>query len=140
MFFRATVLLPAISLSLRMRGFGATQESLQNFSVASNPGKYSSEDVANGDRVEMAVRMVNAAARYGLGRPTCLEKSLMLWSLLRQQGTASSVRIGARKDGGKLEAHAWVERDGVALNEPGDAHRHYATFDAAFPLQNSENV
>jgi hypothetical protein len=48
------------------------------------------------------------------------------------------VRIGARKDGGKLEAHAWVERDGVALNEPGDAHRHYATFDAAFPLQSSE--
>jgi Transglutaminase-like superfamily len=140
MFFRATVLLPAISLSLRLRGFGATQESLQNFSVASNPGKYSSEDVANGDRVEMAVRMVNAAARYGLVRPTCLEKSLMLWSLLRQQGTASSVRIGARKDGGKFEAHAWVERDGVALNEPGDAHRHYATFDAAFPLQNSENV
>jgi hypothetical protein len=140
MFFRATVLLPAISLSLRLRGFGATQESLQNFSVASNPGKYSSEDVANGDRVEMAVRMVNAAARYGWGRPTCLEKSLMLWSLLRRQGTASSVRIGARKDGGKLEAHAWVERDGVALNEPGDAHRHYATFDAAFPLQNSENV
>jgi Transglutaminase-like superfamily len=140
MFFRATVLLPAISLSLRLRGFGATQESLQNFSVASNPGKYSSEDVANGDRVEMAVRMVNAAARYGLGRATCLEKSLMLWSLLRQQGTASSVRIGARKVDGKLEAHAWVERDGVALNEPGDEHRHYATFDAAFPLQNSENV
>jgi Transglutaminase-like superfamily len=138
-FFRAAVLLPAISFSLRLRGFGATQQSLQNLSVPSNAGKYPGEDVASGDRVEMAVRMVNAAARYGWGRPTCLEKSLMLWSLLRRQGTASSVRIGARKVDGKFEAHAWVERDGVALNEPGDEHRHYATFDAAFPLQSSES-
>lgn len=140
MFFRAAVLLPGISLSLRLRGFGATQESLQNFSVASNPGKYSSEEVANAELVKMAVRMVNAAARHGWGQPSCLEKSLALWLLLRQQGTVSSVRIGARKDGGKFQAHAWVERDGVALNEPGDEHRHYATFDAAFPLQNSENA
>lgn len=139
MFFRAAVLLPAISLSLKLRGFRATQESLQNLCIASKPGKCSSQDVANGERVELAVRIVNAAARHGWGQPTCLEKSLALWSLLRQQGTPSSLRIGARKAGGKLEAHAWVERDGVALNEPGDEHRHYATFDAAFPLQNSEH-
>jgi hypothetical protein len=37
-----------------------------------------------------------------------------------------------------LEAHAWVEREGLALNEPADQHRHYATFDAAFPLPSSE--
>lgn len=140
MFFRAVVLLPVISMSLKLRGFRATQESLRTFSVPSNPGKYSSADVVNGERVAVAVRMVNAAARYGWGQPSCLEKSLALWWLLRQLGTASSVRIGARKDGGKLEAHAWVERDGVALNEPGDEHRHYATFDAAFPLQNSESL
>ena len=140
MFFRAAVLLPAISMSLKLRGLLATQESLQNLSVASNTGKYPDEGVVNGERVKMVVRMVNAAARYGWGRPSCLEKSLALWSLLRQQGTASSVRIGARKAGGEFQAHAWVERDGVALNEPGDEHRHYATFDAAFPLQNSENA
>ena len=140
MFFRAAVLLPAISLSLRLRGFGATQESMRSFSVASNPGKYPGEDVASSERVKMAVRMVNAAARYGWGQPSCLEKSLALWWLLRQHGTVSSVRIGARKGDGKFEAHAWVERDGVALNEPGDEHRHYATFDAAFPLQKSESL
>ena len=139
MFFRAAVLLPAISVSLRLRGFLATQETLQKLSAAPNAGKYLDQGVVSGERVKMAVRMVNAAARYGVGQPTCLEKSLMLWSLLRQQGTASSLRIGARKADGKLEAHAWVERDGVALNEPGDEHRHYATFDAAFPLQNSES-
>jgi len=30
-----------------------------------------------------------------------------------------------------LEAHAWVEREGVALNEPEERHQHYAAFDAA---------
>jgi Transglutaminase-like superfamily len=139
MFFRAALFLPVISLSLKVRGFRATQQSLQNLCVPSNTGKYLGED-ANRERVKLAVRMVNAAARHGWGQPSCLEKSLALWWLLQQQGTAASVRIGARKAGGKLEAHAWVEREGVALNEPQQEHRHYATFDAAFPLQSSESL
>jgi hypothetical protein len=137
-FIRAAVLLPLISLSLRVRGFRATQQSLQNLSIPSRAGKFAREEAADGERVKMVIWMVNAAARYGWGRSTCLEKSLALWWLLQQQGTASSVRIGARKVDGKFEAHAWVERDGVALTEPQDEHRHYATFDAAFPLQSSE--
>ena len=176
MFFRAAVLLPIISWSLRIRGFRATQAALQNFFIPSKK-----EQVAGGHgldasrvetaerlarvetaeplaqvemaerlarvetaerlaQVEMAVRLVNAAARCGLGRSTCLEKSLALWWLLRWKGIASSVRIGARTTGGKFAAHAWVERDGVALNEPREEHRHYATFDAAFSLQSSERT
>jgi Transglutaminase-like superfamily len=145
MFLRAAVILPAISLSLKLRGFRATQQTLQDLSVRysnsspSSPGNHVSEDSRDRARTELAVRMVNAAARYAWGRFTCLEKSLALWWLLMRQGTASSVRIGARKSGAKLEAHAWVERDGVALNEPQQDHRHYATFDAAFPQQSAEN-
>jgi Transglutaminase-like superfamily len=44
------------------------------------------------------------------------------------------VRIGTRKSEEKFEAHAWVERDGVALNEPEEPHQHYAAFDEAFPV------
>jgi hypothetical protein len=138
MFFRAGVLLPAISLSLKIRGFRATQQALQKFSIPSKSEKRLGERVMDGERVNLAVRMVNAAGRYDLGQASCLEKSLALWWLLRREGMASSVRIGARKSSGKFEAHAWVERDGVALNEPREEHRHYATFDAAFPLQSSE--
>ena len=138
MFLRAAVLLPLISLSLRIRGFRATQQSLQSFSFFSKIDERSPENVADSERVGPAVRMVNAAVRHGWGRPTCLEKSLALWWLLRRHGIASSVRIGARAAGGKLEAHAWVECEGVALNEPGGEHRHYAAFDAAFPQQTSE--
>jgi len=137
-FLRAAVLLPVISLSLRVRGFRATQRSLQNFSFSSRAEKRFHENITAGERVALAVRMVNAAARHSWGRSTCLEKSLGLWWLLRREGITSSVRIGARMAGGKLEAHAWVECGGAALNEPGGEHRHYATFDAAFPLQSSE--
>jgi len=138
MFFRASVLLPLISLSLPIRGLRTTQATLQNFFFLSKTENQVGERAADAERVRMAVRMVNAAARYGLGSSSCLEKSLTLWWLLRREGIVSSVRIGARKASGKFEAHAWVERDGVALNEPAAAHRHYATFDAAFPLQSSE--
>jgi hypothetical protein len=137
MFLRAAVLLPVISVSLKIRGFGGTQKALQNF-LPSKTGKGIDNNATGAERVRLAVRMVNAAARHGLGRPTCLEKSLALWWLLRREGTVSRVRIGARKAAGKFEAHAWVERDGVALNEPGDEHQHYASFDAAFPLPSSE--
>ncbi len=137
LFFRASVLLPLISLSLRIRGFRATQATLQNFSFLSKTENRVGERAADAERVRIAVRMVNAAARYGLGS-TCLEKSLTLWWLLHREGIVSSVRIGARKAPGKFEAHAWVERNGAALNEPGAEHRHYATFDAAFPQQSSE--
>jgi hypothetical protein len=138
MFFRAAVLLPAISLSLKVRGFQATQQALQNFSILSKREKRSGPRVPDCERVNLAARMVNAAARYALGRSSCLERSLALWWLLRQEGIASSVRIGTRKSGGKFQAHAWVECEGVALNEPQQEHRHYAAFDAAFPLQRSE--
>lgn len=138
MFFRAGVLLPLISASLRIRGFRATQAALQRFSIPSKTEKRVDDQTMASECVRMAVRMVNAAARYGLGS-TCLEKSLTLWWLLRREGIVSSVRIGARKASGKFEAHAWVERDGAALNEPAAAHRHYATFDAAFPMQSSES-
>jgi hypothetical protein len=47
------------------------------------------------------------------------------------------VRIGTRKNGEKFEAHAWVECDGVPLNEPEGVHEHYAAFDEAFPVLNA---
>jgi len=140
LFLRALLLLPLISFRLRFRGFGATQQTLQGFlgDSVKNAMKDSSLLANDLQRATLTARMVNAAARHVWKNSTCLEKSLALWYLLARQGIASSVRIGARKLDEKFEAHAWVEREGVALTEPGDEHRHYVTFDAAFPLQSSE--
>ena len=139
-FLRATAVLPVIFISLKMRGFGATQESLlRSFPIAAQTSQQDSiHVVADRKRTQLTYRMINAAVRHVWRASTCLEKSLALWWLLGRQGIACDVRIGARKQGGKFEAHAWLERDGVAINEPQQEHRHYAAFDAAFPLQSSE--
>ena len=141
-FLRATAVLPVISVSLKMRGFRATQKYLLRFlPIARQTSQKNSTHIA-GDlkRIELISRMVNAAIRHAGHDSTCLEKSLALWWLLGRQEIASELRIGARKLEDKFEAHAWVERDGEALNEPQQEHRHYAAFDAAFPLQSSERT
>lgn len=126
-FLRAAALLPLISLSLRLRGFRKTQAFLQKFLSTSSSEAGSPAP----GRAELTVRMVRAAARHGFGHPTCLEESLALWWLLGRQGIACELRIGVRKQDEKIEAHAWVEREGNALNEPESLHAHYAAFDAA---------
>jgi hypothetical protein len=130
-FLGASLLLPLIAASLRLRGFRTTQAALAHFlSVRKHSHRHADETMAI-DAARTA-RMVGAAVRYSFVRPACLEKSLVLWWLLRRQGIASSVRVGTRKNAGGLEAHAWVEYCGSALNEIDRPHEHYAAFDA-FP-------
>ena len=129
LFLRAAVLLPVVALSLRWRGFQATQSTLQK-SLSNGSPELDSGLVQK--RVALTAHMVNAADRYSFVHPTCLAKSLALWWLLGRQGIPSQLRIGIRKESKKFEAHAWVERDGTALNEPEEHHHHYAAFDAAF--------
>jgi len=134
LFLGAAAVLPLISLSLRLRGFRSTQASLQKRMASMASGRYDTSDCAKAASTALTARMVRSAAYRSLGTPTCLEKSLALWWLLGRRGIASSLRIGARKTGDKFEAHAWVECDGIALNEPEELHRHYAAFDEAFPV------
>lgn len=133
-FLRAVLLFPLISLTLRLRGFRATQAVLQKCLSSVHGARPSGDTSASvAQEVSRTARMVRAAAHYSIGCITCLEESLALWWLLERQGIASSVRIGTRKAAGQFEAHAWVEYHGIALNEDAVTHQHYAAFDAAFP-------
>jgi Transglutaminase-like superfamily len=125
LFLRAVVLLPLLTVSLRVRGFGATQRLLQNLIT---PPKNCLPVRAVESRAALTSHMVLAAARNSLIPSTCLERSLSLWWLLARQGIATQFRIGVRKDGEKFAAHAWVERDGVAIGEPEASHLHYSAF------------
>ncbi len=59
--------------------------------------------------------IVDLAARHHLHVMTCLRRALALQWLLRRHGVETALRIGVRKDDRDLEAHAWVEHDGVNL-------------------------
>ena len=128
LFVRALATLPLVSLSLRLRGFQPTRTALQK-TLSPSIAQMGADSA--GGRVSLTAHMVEAADRHGLVRTSCLAKSLTLWWLLGEQGISARLRIGIRKENGKLEAHAWVEREGIALNEPEEHHRHYAAFDAA---------
>ncbi|HET8922893.1 MAG TPA: lasso peptide biosynthesis B2 protein [Candidatus Acidoferrum sp.] len=137
LFLHAIVLLPLVSLSLRWCGFRTTQSLLQRFISNANLGQH---QINLQERAALAAHMVNSADRHALSHSSCLAKSLTLWWLLGRQSIESHLRIGIRTVGEKFEAHAWVERNGAALNEPDEHHRHYAAFDrslSAFPLDES---
>jgi hypothetical protein len=127
MFWRASILLPWLRWSLRLRGYGKTFASLQK----RVPPATKEKDNRPGEREEVraACGMVIAALRYSFLQYTCLEESLTLWYVLRKEGIPACLRIGVRKENEKLEAHAWVEHRGEALNQDEAMHRHYAAFE-----------
>ena len=66
------------------------------------------------------------------GRPyngTCLDRSVFLWFLMRLLHLDGDVRIGINFDGSKVEGHAWVEFDGVVVNDAPDVANAFAVFD-----------
>jgi hypothetical protein len=129
LFWQAVTLLPVISVSLRLRGFQSTKESLQRrlrMKSGAATGAGSAEDLRK------TCRMVATATHYGFGHPTCLAQSLALWHLLREQKIEAQLRIGVNKAAGKFEAHAWLEHEGVALNQFEEQHQHYAAFESEF--------
>ena len=74
-------------------------------------------------------RMQETASRNLFFHANCLEQSLVLWWLLRRRGIDAALRIGARKDSDRFEAHAWVELDSQVLNDARAEHRHFVPFE-----------
>jgi len=73
---------------------------------------------AEGDSPETLARAVSMAAAAHPGAVRCLPRALALARLLAARGHAARVRIGVRKEGGGLAAHAWVEVGGAPVGEP----------------------
>jgi len=80
-------------------------------------------------RAQSTARMVRIAAERGLCRAKCLEQSLLLRWLLQRQGIDARIFLGARREDEQMQAHAWVEVDGVVLNEDDDVHQRFLPFE-----------
>lgn len=64
--------------------------------------------------------LVDVASRHHLLSPRCLQRALVLQNLLRAQGGSADLRIGVRRHGSAIEAHAWVEQEGRPVGESRD--------------------
>lgn len=79
---------------------------------------------ARAAKLALAVRR---AVAYGPIRPLCLGRAIALHRLLERRGLRGSrVRVGVRRDGEALAAHAWVEYGGEVLMDDADRVAGYA--------------
>ena len=129
-FFMGALFLPVAIVSLRMFNFRSVQQSLEKRHVDATRMD-ARDDAAIYAEVQTASRMVDAASRLGVARGNCLSKSITLWWLLRRQGIPVQLRLGARKTGDQLEAHAWVEMNGRVVNDSEDVRTKYSLFEGA---------
>ena len=116
------VLLPLFWLGLRLAGLRRFQAWIDRFPLAQRAPLSHAEAAALGVAV-------NRAANHVLGPATCLTRSLLLRWLLCRYGTTSDLRIGVRFEANELAAHAWVEKDGIPLNDRPEVVSRYAAFD-----------
>lgn len=62
-------------------------------------------------QVNQITRAVRVMSRY-VPQASCLTQALAAQTLLANEGQRSQLRVGVTQNGGKLEAHAWVQIDG----------------------------
>jgi hypothetical protein len=126
---RLVLLLPMIGAALRLFGYQGTRDRLARLSCFSGRSIPTEPHATPGETARRVARLVSIAANHGPYRATCLRRSLALWWLLRRRSVAAEVRIGVRKEGGELQAHAWVEHRGQALNDGQGVTAIYSAFD-----------
>ncbi len=123
---QAACILPGVTLGVRLGGYRRTRRLLARLAPAHREA--GEEDAA---RIASDLAWaVAAAAHHAPYATACLPRSLTLWWLLRRQGVAGELRIGVARVDRELRAHAWVERDGVVLNDAQDIGERFAAFDA----------
>ncbi len=121
LFLSAAMLLPLFWLGLRVFGLARLQAWLERSPLAArkSPSVAELSDIG---------ALVNSAAHYAPGPVTCLTRSLLLRWLLRRRGIASDLRIGVQLVQGRLDAHAWVEYEGMPINDAPDVAQRFAAF------------
>ncbi len=124
---RAVGLLPLVAVTLRRRGFGPVQATLARFARRSpRPGRHAPPALD----VSTVVAVVDLAASKGFTEANCLERSLVLWFLLRREGVDTEVRAGVQGSPGTESAtfHAWVEHENRVINDTPDVGDRYQPF------------
>lgn len=147
---RALTALPMVVLGLRWLGYGRCHRWLLRLAPEAKVAERRASRVgteALREKTQSVVRAVRLAER-NLAVPRlfghalfpvirCLERSLTLWWLLARDHVPAQLRIGVRRAGEGIEAHAWVEVMGLPLDD-ADIGERYLPF--AQPLSGEKGV
>jgi hypothetical protein len=108
---RAVPLLAVVNLCLRIFPFRTLYRRWSSaLPRLARPGRQ------GGPSPERIVQLVAAASRCVPGAH-CLVRAVAAQLLLARAGHLAEMRIGVRKQGDGLDAHAWLEYQGTALRE-----------------------
>lgn len=119
--------LPLVAAGVRLLGYQRMRRLLAGAEARSK--RNSESHRAEAERV---ARAVGRAARHGLVRGPCLSRALLLWRMLNRRGIRAEIRFGVRAGAVVMEAHAWVEQDGVSLDDGFEEHE-FADLEPARP-------
>ena len=86
--------------------------------------------------VQRADLALARAVRLLPSRPSCLVRTLALTELLERAGVPGAcIRVGVRRDGDTLDAHAWVELDGRVIGDDPYVARRFAPLGRVTPAR-----
>jgi hypothetical protein len=116
----------ALKLSLKVRGYAGTLAWIRRrvAAVSEVPGV----DPVLVTAAEWSVAM---AAAFYPGRAQCLERSLVLYYLLRRQGIPVRYCHGVQPF--PLVSHAWVEYQGEVINDVPERVKEFSRFPDQLP-------
>ncbi len=125
-FLVASIALPATALALRIIRLRHWLWLIS--SLKWNPFANRLLGLSHLQQAQRTACLVSAAARNGICRPNCLERSVVLLWLLENGNIEGVIRFGASKNRQQLDAHAWVEYQGVVLNDDSDVQTRFGIF------------
>jgi Transglutaminase-like superfamily len=96
-----------IEIALKVMPFSRLLQGLNRHS----PGTPSAASVRG--EAQRLMRFVTVAYEILPFPPTCLRHSLVVQALLQRRAVRSRLCLGVARDGAALDAHAWVEADGM---------------------------
>jgi transglutaminase superfamily protein len=121
---QAWLLLLTVDLALRLLPFSRVRR-------LALPARRGSQPAPSPDQAALVARLhrlVKMASRNHLYPMRCLRQSLVLQWLLGRRGISADLRLGVRKAPGGpdgLDAHAWLECDGLPIGERAEVTARY---------------
>ena len=91
--------------------------------LIARPSPHGAVDIRHASQIAVVVDSVIRRAPLAIN---CLDRSVLLLLTLRRAGLAGELRIGVRRTGSRLEAHAWIEHGSRVLNDSAEVQSIYA--------------
>ena len=113
------IALPLVAGTLRIAGLCRTQTWLQRLAGSGPMHDAGTIELRAAQRL---AQLAAIAGRRGALPVTCLPQSLLVFALLRRRGLSPELKLGVRKIRAAVDAHAWVELQGVALGQKDLMH------------------